>query len=135
MRVQVAMVGGCILLAACGPQQPPFEEVTTPGATATLPAAEAVTAAPLDGDEAAEGGSGVVTAQGPGGLVERLPDTCQLDSYRQHVGQDAVTASFAVTDRPVRIIAPDSIVSQVYDPQRVNFYTDSAGRVVRISCG
>jgi hypothetical protein len=131
------MVAGCLFLAACGPQQPPFEEVTTPGATATLPAAETVTAAPLDGE--GEGGteddSGVVTAQGPGGLVERLPNTCQLESYQQYAGQDAVTSASRVVDRPVRIIAPDSIVSQVYDPQRVNFYTDTAGRVARISCG
>ncbi|WP_199533314.1 I78 family peptidase inhibitor [Rhodovulum sp. 12E13] len=135
MAVRGSVVAGCLWLAACGPQQPPFEEVMTPDASASLPAAEPVTAAPLEGDGDTEGGSGVVTAQGPGGLVERLPDTCQLDNYRQYAGQDAVTASFAVTDRPVRIIAPDSIVSQVYDPQRVNFYTDSAGRVARISCG
>ncbi len=135
MQVRGAMMAGCLFLAACGPQQPPFEEVTTPDASASLPAAEPVTAAPLEGDGDTEGGSGVVTAQGPGGLVERLPDTCQLESYQQYAGQDAVTSASRVVDRPVRIIAPDSIVSQVYDPQRVNFYTDSAGRVARISCG
>ena len=136
-RARGAMVAGCLFLAACGPQQPPFEEVTTPGATATLPAAEPVTAAPLDGEGegGAEGDSGVVTAQGPGGLVERLPNTCQLESYQQYVGQDAVLAAQQVRDRASRIIAPDAIVSQVYDPQRVNFYTDNAGRVARIACG
>jgi hypothetical protein len=136
MRAGKVAVAGCLLLAACGPQRPPYEEVTAPsGPATTLPAAESVTATPLDGDGEETAEAGVVTADGPGGLVERLPDTCQLDNYRQYAGQDAVTAASQVVDRPVRIIAPDSIVSQVYDPQRVNFYTDSAGRVARLACG
>ncbi len=133
MRAWGTVVAGCLWLAACG-GQPPYEEGGGVSNAGTLPAAEAVSTAPLDSDTG-EGGSDVVTAEGPGGLVERMPDTCQLENYRQFVGQDALNASFRVTDRPVRIIAPDAIVSQVYDPRRVNFYTDAAGRVGRISCG
>jgi hypothetical protein len=125
-----------VLTAACGGPAS-YEEPIRPGPGATLPAAEPVTAAPLDGAGDGDGAAadGTVIADGPGGLVERLPDTCQLDNYRQFVGQDALISASQVIDRPVRVIAPDAIVSQVYNPQRVNFYTDGAGRVVRISCG
>jgi len=133
MRTLGTVVAGCLWLVACG-GQPPYEDGGGSSTAATLPAAEEVSTAPLDGD-AGGSGSDVVTEEGPGGLVERLPDTCQLENYRQYVGQDALNASFQVTERPVRIVAPDAIVSQVYDPQRVNFYTDGAGRVARISCG
>jgi len=95
-----------------------------------------VTTAPLEeGSDAGEDGSDTVTRPGPGGLVERLPNTCQLENYRQFVGADGLTAASQVIERPTRVVAPDAIVSQVYEPRRVNFYTDGAGRVVRVSCG
>jgi hypothetical protein len=71
----------------------------------------------------------------PGGLVERLPNTCRLENYQQFMGTDGLIAVGLVTDRPARLVSPGDIVSQVYDPQRVNFYTDNGGRVTRISCG
>ncbi|MEM6740678.1 MAG: I78 family peptidase inhibitor [Pseudomonadota bacterium] len=76
-----------------------------------------------------------VLADGPGGLLERLPNTCQLENYQQYQDTDGLVAVGLVTDRPARLVAPGDIVSQVYDPQRVNFYTNTEGRVVRISCG
>ena len=123
-----------VVLAACSPA-PPFEEQS-----GSLPAAAAVSAEPLDGQsaEGAQAGaseSDTVLADGPGNLVERLPNTCQLDNYRQFVGQDGLLSASQVIDRPARVIAPDAIVSQVYDPQRVNFYTDAQGQVARVSCG
>lgn len=130
VRIWGAILAGGLLVAGCG-GQPPYENLGNPVTEATLPGAEPVSAEPLD----AEGASDVVTAAGPGGLVERLPNTCRLENYQRFVGQEALAASFQVTDRPVRIVAPDAIVSQVYDPQRVNFYTDGSGRVARLSCG
>jgi hypothetical protein len=126
-------------LAACAPTAP-YEPAVQERAAPSLPEAGSVTTQTLDGDAgdgtSGEGdGSDTVTQPGPGGLTERLPDTCQLDDYRQYVGREGVTAAPRVIDRPVRVIAPDAIVSQVYNPQRVNFYTDAEGRVTRISCG
>jgi hypothetical protein len=154
-RVGSGLVLAAVVLAACTPP-PPYEEVSDPfaGAAATLPPAAPVETRPLDtappvgagglpqGDSPIERAvpegapaNGTVTQVNPGGLVERLPNTCQLENYQQFQGQDGASAAAAVADRPVRVIAPDDIVSQVYDPRRVNFYTDAAGRVMRISCG
>ncbi|MEM1429446.1 MAG: I78 family peptidase inhibitor [Pseudomonadota bacterium] len=151
-----ASVAAAALLAACAPP-PPFEEVTDP--FAPLPPAAPVSSEPLAtpgtiSEEVVQGQDPVITpADGsappqpdgtasetvtqvtPGGLVERLPDTCMLENYQQYMGTDGLIAVGLVTDRTARLVAPGDIVSQVYDPQRVNFYTDANGRVARISCG
>jgi hypothetical protein len=144
MRRQIrgwAAVVAAGLLAGCAPP-PPDAEARGPGPSAGPPSAEPVAVAPIGGGEAAAAGSRPGTAAGtgpastgPAGLQERLPDTCGLDAYRPYVGRDGVTAASQVVDRPVRVIAPDAIVSQVYNPRRVNFYTDAEGRVARVSCG
>jgi len=92
-------------------------------------------AAALDAADGAAGDDGTVIEVGVGGMLERLPDTCQLDDYRQFQGQPASAATAVITERPTRVIAPDAIVSQEYDPRRVNFYVDGTGRVTRIICG
>ncbi len=69
------------------------------------------------------------------GLTERLPDTCKLEEYQQYRGltqAEIDAAGLAVT---YRIVGPTDIVTQEYNPMRVNFYTDRDGRVGRISCG
>ena len=90
-------------------------------------------AAPLaEGDAAA---NDTITRVTDGGLVERLPNTCQLQNYEGLQGREATSAASTVTDRPVRVIAPGDIVSQEYDPRRVNLYTDGSGLVTRVICG
>jgi hypothetical protein len=154
-RVGSGLVLAAVVLAACTPP-PPYEEVSDPfaGAAATLPPAAPVETRPLgaappagagglpQGDSPIEravpGGApanDTVTQVNPGGLVERLPNTCQLENYQQFVGQDGASAAMQVVERPARVIAPDAIVSQVYDPRRVNLYVDGSGRVTRITCG
>ncbi|MEM9249294.1 MAG: I78 family peptidase inhibitor [Pseudomonadota bacterium] len=76
-----------------------------------------------------------VTEVNDGGLVERLPNTCMLENYQQYQGSDGLIAVGLVTDRPARLVAPGDIVDQRYNPQRVNFFTNGEGQVVRISCG
>ncbi|MEL6207149.1 MAG: I78 family peptidase inhibitor [Pseudomonadota bacterium] len=126
----------CAVLASCAPQ-PPFEEVTDPfgdasaGGAATLPGA-------VGGGAAAAGAPGAtdtVTFANDGGLLERLPNTCKLENYQQFAGQPGGAARAGVTDRPVRVIAPNDIVTQEYNPQRVNFYVDGGGTIQRIICG
>lgn len=146
-------------LAACAPQ-PPFEEVTDPFAN-PLPPAPAVETGPITSNAApgpsapvapgpiapapvrtegpigdpTEGASDTVTILNDGGLVERLPNTCRLEDYQQFQGQPGSAALSGVIDRPVRVIAPADIVTQEYNPQRVNFYTNGSGVVQRIICG
>ncbi len=159
-----AGISALVLLAACAPA-PPFEDVSdpfaplpeaapvsteplaAPGAISDevitpVPSADAISAEQLgaddalsDGTPAEDGSIGTVTEVNDGGLVERLPNTCKLEDYQQYQGSDGLIAVGLVTDRPSRLVAPGDIVSQLYDPQRVNFYTDGNGRVVRISCG
>ncbi|MDT0681429.1 I78 family peptidase inhibitor [Roseicyclus sp. F158] len=78
-------------------------------------------------------GSGI--DQSRSGLETREPDTCQIDEFRGFTGQPATVAESAVSGRPVRVIPPDAIVTQEYLPRRVNFFTDGAGTVVRVTCG
>lgn len=126
-----------------GPVAPPRTVVTGPEAGASAGATAAGGSGdfggPIGSDTSDASGSSepgdTVTQVNPGGLVERLPNTCQLENYRQFVGQDGASAAVQVVDRPARVIAPDDIVSQVYDPRRVNLYVDGSGRVTRISCG
>lgn len=50
-------------------------------------------------------------------------------------GQNAEEARQAHTTGPVRVIPPGSLVTQDYDPKRLNLVTDAMGIVVRIYCG
>lgn len=155
VAVSLAMVMGCA-------PQPPFEEVTDPFAS-PLPASPAVETAPITSNAPpgptspvdprggpviapvetptatdappTEAASDTVTEVTEGGLVERLPNTCKLETYQQYVGQLGSMAQAEVLDRPTRVIAPGDIVTQEYNPQRVNFYTNEGGVVQRITCG
>lgn len=151
MRFRLSAVVMMLGLAGCVQQGPAITELTLPAATPAAgqpsdrPAAQRTavdTETPLaapgavapDLPEAAEG---VQVVQGESGLLERLPDTCRLDDYRGFVGQPAATVS--VSARPYRVIGPGDIVTQEYDPMRVNFFHDGAegatGLVTRVSCG
>lgn len=70
-----------------------------------------------------------------GGLIERLPDTCKLPQVMENVGQPASVVPALGLTRPYRIVGPNDIVTQEYNPARVNFYTNSEGIIVRIACG
>jgi hypothetical protein len=106
--------------------------ITPAGGGPITPSGQAADAPMAEGDAAA---SDTITRVNDGGLVERLPNTCQLQNYEGLQGRDATTAAQTVTDRPVRVIAPGDIVSQEYDPRRVNLYTDGGGLVTRVICG
>ena len=109
MRMPMLMIAGVSLslMAACGPQIPETPEIVNP-------------------DVALPYGTP---------LERRVPDLCQLDQVRAFVGQPVSYAPVSSLDRPVRVIGPDDIVTQEYNPRRVNFYTDAYGTVTRVSCG
>ncbi|SFD01715.1 I78 family peptidase inhibitor [Tropicimonas isoalkanivorans] len=73
--------------------------------------------------------------EGAGGLTERLPDTCRLDQVQQYQGQSAAAVEGAGLGMPYRVIGPSDIVTQEYNPTRVNFFLNTGGTVDRISCG
>lgn len=69
------------------------------------------------------------------GLVQQEPDLCGLSSYQQYAGQPGTTVQALTFSRPFRVVEFGGIVTQEYDPSRVNFFLDPAGTIVRIACG
>ncbi len=69
------------------------------------------------------------------GLVERTPDTCGLAAFESLVGQPAGAVDSVVTDQPVRLVAPGSIVTTEYNPQRVNVDVNASNVITGVRCG
>lgn len=68
------------------------------------------------------------------GLEEKLPDTCKLDNYQTFVGQPLAANVIPDTVKS-RIVQPGTILTQEYVADRVNFYVDETGTVIRVICG
>lgn len=68
------------------------------------------------------------------GLEERLPDTCNLSNYDGYVGQSLAAVAIP-TDVDTRIVRPTTILSQIYESARVNFYVGDDGVITRVVCG
>ena len=100
-----------VLLAACAPPAPPPPAV--PG--------------PQPGD--------VIAGTEGSGPEEREPDLCGLSGYLQFQGQPGTAVDGRSFARPFRVVEFGGIVTQEYDPARVNFFLDPAGTIVRIACG
>lgn len=96
------------VLAACGP-------TTTPAETET-PAAEAPIAAPTNAAEA--------TAQ----------DACGAAAFAHLVGMPASGIDQASLPAGTRIITPTTMVTQDFNPARLNVVTDANGNVASLSC-
>lgn len=93
-------------LAACGQPTTPTE---TPATT------EPVAAEPLTAAEA--------TAQ----------DTCGASQYRAMVGSNIAAVTFPA-DSGIRIIQPDSAVTQDFSAQRLNVIVDATGIITGLEC-
>ncbi|MFV0361386.1 I78 family peptidase inhibitor [Tropicimonas sp.] len=130
-------------LAACEPaitsdpvtgsivtEQPPTTTMTTPEVQ-TAPLDQTTPTGPVE-DPAL---SMVEESPSPGGLLEREPDTCKVGDFVYLRGQTSTEVQGAGITRPYRVIGPSDIVTQEYNPMRVNFYTDGSGRIGRVSCG
>jgi len=68
-------------------------------------------------------------------LPTGMNDTCGAVRYHTLLDQDATALERVLILRQVRIVRPDSIVTQDYLPERMNFHINSANRIARISCG
>jgi len=69
------------------------------------------------------------------GLVERTPDTCGLTGFQGLVGQPASAVNTIPSSQPVRIVAPGSIVTTEYNPQRVNVDVNESNIITNVRCG
>lgn len=71
----------------------------------------------------------------PAPLPDRPPDTCYSEQLRKYVGQDAGVLSGLVFAQPVRILWPETPVTEDYSPARLNFDVNAAGVITRVWCG
>ncbi len=96
-----------VALAACGQ--------TTAPATTETPIAETTIAAPTTAGEA--------TAQ----------DTCGASQYSSLIGANVAAASFPAGAN-IRIIQPNTVVTQDFSAARLNVITDANGVVTSLEC-
>jgi len=68
-------------------------------------------------------------------LLNREPDTCGLAQVMYLQGQPGTAVATAGLTKPSRTIPLGGIVTQEYNPERINFYLDADGLIGRISCG
>jgi len=68
-------------------------------------------------------------------LLNREPDTCGLGRLTYLQGQPGAAVASAGLTKPSRTIPLGGIVTQEYNPERINFYLDADGLIGRISCG
>jgi len=68
-------------------------------------------------------------------LPQGMNDTCGAVRYHTLLDQDATALERVLILGQVRVLRPDSIVTQDYQPERMNFHINTANKVARISCG
>lgn len=106
-----ALLTACaaLVLVACG-------QTTAPGTTETPATIETpVATAPTTAAEA--------TAQ----------DTCGATQYRAMIGTNIAAATFPA-DGAIRIIQPNTPVTQDFSAQRLNVITDATGVITSLEC-
>ena len=62
-------------------------------------------------------------------------DTCNVRQYADLIGQDATTLERVLILGQVRVIRPNTVVTQDLRPERVNFYIAADEAIIRIACG
>ena len=108
-----------LVLAGCGSTSE--VEPVQPAPQVALPGIDPVTGLPIDRTP---------------GLNDREPDTCHAADYQSLIGQTEAEVRAAGIPRPTRMVTPTSIIDQErYDSFRINFHTDVAGRIFKITCG
>ena len=69
------------------------------------------------------------------GLNDKEPDTCHAANFSYYIGKPLSELRAAVADKPLMVVAPDSLGSQEYNSGRINAFVDQTGLVYRLSCG
>lgn len=107
----VVILGGSLLaLAACGAEEPPFEEILI---------------------EPVEDGEQI--ASGPEDVIPAL-EQCDAADYRPMIGTPVAAATFPQDDM-LRIYTVTDIITQEYLPQRTNIVVGIDGLIQRVDCG
>ncbi len=60
-------------------------------------------------------------------------DTCGAAAYRAMIGTSIAAASFPATPN-IRVIMPDSAVTQDFRPDRLNVIVDADGNIAALEC-
>ncbi|MRX49695.1 hypothetical protein GI374_04375 [Paracoccus sp. S-4012] len=77
----------------------------------------------------------VAPVAGISGLEERQPDLCQAGRYTAALGQPGTVIATLGVNRAYRVVEYRGIEPQEYDPNRIVFRLDQAGRIYNIDCG
>ncbi len=76
---------------------------------------------------------------GPGGLYPPVTpggvNQCGALDLQFLVGGPASALNTMRFNKPVRVIYPNTMVTEDYSPDRLNFDVDYSGRITRVSCG
>ena len=73
----------------------------------------------------------VPTAPAP----DRSGEACDPAAFASFVGRERSVLLATTFTAPIRVIDPGEVVTQEFDPERVNFVIDGAGTVARVYCG
>ena len=73
-------------------------------------------------------------AEGPIG-ADPPASACDASSFAGFVGQSRDVLLATTFARPIRIIDPGELVTQEFDPLRINFVIDRRGTIERVYCG
>jgi hypothetical protein len=66
-------------------------------------------------------------------LPKGLDDTCGAVRYHTLLNQDATNLERILILGQVRVIRPDTIVTQDYRPERMNFHVGASGKSSRLA--
>jgi hypothetical protein len=96
-------------------------------------------------DRLAAYGGALMAALALAGCIETVPpvavvpqpveDTCGLGPARNLIGLDAAALALLQRTQPVRVIGPNQPVTMDFNAERLNVFTDSSGRIERVTCG
>jgi hypothetical protein len=100
-----------------------FFALTLLAAACTPPAAEDKAEEPAQEPVAAPASREEATAQ----------DTCGAAAYRAMIGTPIAAASFPATPN-IRVIMPDSVVTQDFRADRLNVIVDASGNITALEC-
>jgi hypothetical protein len=76
------------------------------------------------------------SADPPGGsLPGAAEDTCGARKLSAFIGKPITSPGVPPASREVRHVAPDSVITMDFSPQRLNIKTDKDGIIRQIQCG
>ena len=82
---------------------------------------------------------GIAGCSSPPNALPTLPspeaDSCDIRQYADLIGQDATALERVLILGQVRVIRPNTMVTQDFRPERVNFYIAADETIMRLACG